>query len=224
MYSEKSRAADASHDVLREQEYKDASDPDATVPAEERAKAYKYGKQYVPVQAEDEAYLAYRPDRGISLMGFLDAESVPQQYHMKDPWVMVAEKGNERSGLAMSALVRAMANKNQDLRVAKFASLDEKPDLMPSLSQLDQMRAVVQELDLSTDVLINDTFDPRTATVRKAQTLLQTLPQHLHVEKKELVLERVQPKEEMPAEVTAFSLEGTAASSVETVGTSDPEL
>ncbi len=26
---------------------------------------------------------------------------------------MVAEKGNERSGLAMSALVRAMANKNQ---------------------------------------------------------------------------------------------------------------
>ncbi len=41
MYSEKSRAADASHDVLREQEYKDASDPDATVPPEERAKAYK---------------------------------------------------------------------------------------------------------------------------------------------------------------------------------------
>ncbi len=38
----------------------------------------------------------------------------------------------------------------EDLRVAKFASLDEKPDLMPSLSQLDQMRAVVQELDLST--------------------------------------------------------------------------
>ncbi len=36
------------------------------------------------------------------------------------------------------------------------------------------------------------------------------------------MLERVQPKEEMPAEVTAFSLEGTAASSVETVGTSDP--
>lgn len=38
----------------------------------------------------------------------------------------------------------------EDLRVAKFASLDEKPDLMPSLSQLDQMRTVVQDLDLST--------------------------------------------------------------------------
>lgn len=153
---------------------------------------------------------------------------------LQDPWVMVAEKGNERSGLAMSALVRGMANKKQvaiilfvprvsetgganaatcvaypllvrtchlnfedsscsiwpsiycesgrvlacvfstrefglqgnsqqpdclilnhlpfaeDLRVARFASLDEKPDLIPSLSQLDQMRRVVQDLELST--------------------------------------------------------------------------
>ncbi len=52
-------------------------------PAHHPVSALQYGKQYVPVQAEDEAYLAYRPDRGISLMGFLDAESVPQQYHMK---------------------------------------------------------------------------------------------------------------------------------------------
>ena len=41
LYSEKSRAGDATHDVLREREYKDASDPDAMVPPEERAKAYK---------------------------------------------------------------------------------------------------------------------------------------------------------------------------------------
>lgn len=32
---------------------------------------------------------------------------------LQDPWVMVAEKGNDRSGLAMSALVRALARKNQ---------------------------------------------------------------------------------------------------------------
>lgn len=33
--------------------------------------------------------------------------------HMQDPWVMVPEKGNEKSGLAMSALVRAMERKKQ---------------------------------------------------------------------------------------------------------------
>lgn len=37
------------------------------------------------------------------------------------------------------------------------------------------------------------------------------------------MLDRVQPKEEKaPEEETAFSLEGTAATSVEAVGTSDP--
>jgi hypothetical protein len=41
LYSERSRASDATHEVLREQEYKDAADPDVTVPPEERAKAYK---------------------------------------------------------------------------------------------------------------------------------------------------------------------------------------
>lgn len=43
----------------------------------------QYGKQFVPVQPEDEAYLAYRPDKGISLMGFLDADKVAQHYHIK---------------------------------------------------------------------------------------------------------------------------------------------
>jgi len=31
------------------------------------------------------------------------------------------------------------------------------------------------------DVLINETFDPRPAVVQKAQSVLQTLPEHLHV-------------------------------------------
>lgn len=38
----------------------------------------------------------------------------------------------------------------EDLRVAKFASLDENPDLVPSFSQLEKMRSVVQALDLKT--------------------------------------------------------------------------
>ena len=43
----------------------------------------QYGKQYVPVSADDEAYLAYKPERGINLLGFLPAASVPQYQYMK---------------------------------------------------------------------------------------------------------------------------------------------
>ena len=43
----------------------------------------QYGKQYVPVSADDEAYLAYKPERGIHLLGFLPAAGVPQYQYMK---------------------------------------------------------------------------------------------------------------------------------------------
>ena len=41
LYSDRSRAGDATHEVQREHEYKDAADPDTLVPPEERQKAYK---------------------------------------------------------------------------------------------------------------------------------------------------------------------------------------
>ena len=47
------------------------------------APGVQYGKQYVPVSADDEAYLAYKPERGIHLLGFMPAESVPQYQHLK---------------------------------------------------------------------------------------------------------------------------------------------
>jgi hypothetical protein len=34
----------------------------------------RYGNQSVPVQEEDERYLSYYPEKGIKLLGFVDAE------------------------------------------------------------------------------------------------------------------------------------------------------
>ena len=43
----------------------------------------QYGKQYVPVSADDEAYLAYKPERGIHLLGFMPTENIPQYQYLK---------------------------------------------------------------------------------------------------------------------------------------------
>lgn len=51
LYSERSRAPDASHEVTREHEYKDATDPDTLVPPEERQKAYKVPSSYLAEHA-----------------------------------------------------------------------------------------------------------------------------------------------------------------------------
>ena len=43
----------------------------------------QYGKQFVPVSADDEAYLAYKPERGLHLLGFLPADDIPQHQFLK---------------------------------------------------------------------------------------------------------------------------------------------
>ncbi len=43
----------------------------------------QYGKQHVPVSADEEAFLAYKPERGIHLLGFMPAENIPQYQYLK---------------------------------------------------------------------------------------------------------------------------------------------
>lgn len=43
----------------------------------------QYGKQLVPVSAEEEAYLSYAVARSIKLLGFVDADSIPRHHYMK---------------------------------------------------------------------------------------------------------------------------------------------
>ena len=37
----------------------------------------------MPVSADEEAFLAYKPERGIHLLGFMPAESIPQYQYLK---------------------------------------------------------------------------------------------------------------------------------------------
>ena len=57
----------------------------------------QYGKQFVPVSADDEAYLAYKPERGLHLLGFLPADDVPQHQFLK---VCACPDANVDHGLA----------------------------------------------------------------------------------------------------------------------------
>ena len=57
----------------------------------------QYGKQFVPVSADDEAYLAYKPERGLHLLGFLPADDIPQHQFLK---VRACPDANDPYGLA----------------------------------------------------------------------------------------------------------------------------
>ncbi|KAK9840417.1 hypothetical protein WJX74_009567 [Apatococcus lobatus] len=111
-YSDRGHAPNSSHAILTDTEYKSSTDPDKIVPAENRVKAYKYGKQNVPLPAQDEGILKFSPDKGLWLLGFVETQQVPRHTFMKDVWLVAADKTTEKSLVAMSALSRALQARN----------------------------------------------------------------------------------------------------------------
>ncbi|KAI8467400.1 MAG: SPOC like C-terminal domain-containing protein [Monoraphidium minutum] len=80
--------------------------------------AYRYGRQRVPITPEEEGLLAYHPDKGVSLLGFVDAQgegAVPQWYlgcsQTKGCFVVLGSK--EADAAALSALAHGMAKEGR---------------------------------------------------------------------------------------------------------------
>ena len=51
----------------------------------------------------------------------------------QDPWVMVAEKGNEKSGVALAALIRALQNKDRVAVILFLPRVSEKTGGNPTV-------------------------------------------------------------------------------------------
>eukprot|EP00877_Chromochloris_zofingiensis_P011925 jgi/Chrzof1/6987/Cz02g06190.t1 len=112
IFSDRSSLPEASHVVERSTEYRAPSDPDREVPPEERVKAYRYGKQNVPIAREDAELLEYNPEKGFQLLGFVEATAIPRYYYMKDSFIVLPEM-DARAEAAMSALARALHNQKK---------------------------------------------------------------------------------------------------------------
>lgn len=92
-YSDRSRVPGATHEVFRDTEYKAPSAPDEAVGPEDRVRAYRYGRQTVPVQREEEEVLSLRPERGLQVVGFVSAAAVPRHHFLKDCSVLLPDSG-----------------------------------------------------------------------------------------------------------------------------------
>lgn len=109
-YSDKAPPNDphATREVKMDVEYKNREDPDKTVPPEQRIKGFKYGPQVVPISTVEQETLKFKPEKGVKLLGFTDASNFPRHYYMKDTNIFIAEPGNTKAILAVSAVSRAM--------------------------------------------------------------------------------------------------------------------
>ncbi|KAF5189380.1 Atp-dependent dna helicase 2 subunit ku80 [Thalictrum thalictroides] len=114
-YSDKAPPTDrfATHEVKVDYEYKGAEDPNKVVPPEQRIKGYRYGPQVVPISSAELEAIKFKPEKGVKLLGFTNTSNIMRHYYMKDVYIFIAEPGNTKAILAVSALVRAMKEMNK---------------------------------------------------------------------------------------------------------------
>ncbi|XP_051145063.1 ATP-dependent DNA helicase 2 subunit KU80 isoform X2 [Andrographis paniculata] len=114
-YSNKAPPTDkfATHEVKVDYEYKSVEDPKRVVPPEQRIKGYRYGPQVVPISSAELDAVKFKPEKSVKLLGFTSASNIMRQYYMKDVNLFIAEPGNTKAILAISALARAMKEMNK---------------------------------------------------------------------------------------------------------------
>lgn len=114
-YSDKAPPTDkfATHEIKVDYEYRSIGDPNRVVPPEQRIKGYRYGPQVVPISSAEWDAVKFKPEKGVKLLGFTDASNVMRQYYMKDVNLFIAEPGNSKAIIAISALSRAMKEMNK---------------------------------------------------------------------------------------------------------------
>ncbi|XWS32324.1 hypothetical protein CRYUN_Cryun23aG0149700 [Craigia yunnanensis] len=114
-YSEKAPSTDkfATNQVKVDYEYKSVDGSSEVVPPEQRIKGYCYGPQVIPISAAEWDAVKFKPEKGVKLLGFTDASNIMRHYYMKDVYLFIAEPGNTRAILTVSAIARAMKEMNK---------------------------------------------------------------------------------------------------------------
>lgn len=110
---------DATHRAELDVAFKNVNDLDGElVPVERHIRAYRYGKQHVPVDADTESRLSMRFDKGMQVIGSVAVEEVPIWLSAGEPSVLTPQASTKTTGLtpqrvkadakAMSAIAQAL--------------------------------------------------------------------------------------------------------------------
>ncbi|KAJ2956340.1 hypothetical protein NQZ79_g7801 [Umbelopsis isabellina] len=93
-------------------------------------RAYPFGKSLVVVTQEDERFMKMSTRAGMFIIGFLNATKVPRDYFMSNVYVILSRPHeNEAAACSISALSRALYEKNAYALVRYVAKEDQQPKL-----------------------------------------------------------------------------------------------
>jgi hypothetical protein len=143
--------------VKRITSYFNPDDPDEEVPFDEKVKGYRYGSQYVPVTAMDEAALKLSSEPLMRLLGFLPESKLQRHHFMDSTLVLQGEEGSGAAARALASLCAAL-RRCQSVALVRFVKRkDSDPWLaallpFPSSASALQSCLMIQRLPCAEDI------------------------------------------------------------------------
>ncbi len=102
------------------------------VGAEDHIKAYKYGSELVPFTDADEALLKMDWKKGMQVLAFVSKDKVGREHFLGSTDIVIAEPDNPEAAVAVSALVRAMIQR-QVVALTKYVKRANASPLLGAL-------------------------------------------------------------------------------------------
>lgn len=139
--------------VKRTTSYFNPDDPDQEIPFDEKVKGYRYGANYVPVSAADEAALKISSEPLMRLIGFLPESKILRYHFLESTLVLQGDASSPVAESALSALSIALREKKSVALVRFVKRADSDPwlaALIPFPS--DSSCLMIQRLPCAEDI------------------------------------------------------------------------
>lgn len=99
--------------------YRNPDNPDEEVGLEDRQKGFKYGKEYIPVMAEDEDAMKFHDEPCVRILGFTSANLIPRHYFMSTATVVAGAPDFDYARVCISALAHAL-RRSHNVAICRF--------------------------------------------------------------------------------------------------------
>ncbi|XP_052251500.1 X-ray repair cross-complementing protein 5-like isoform X2 [Dreissena polymorpha] len=106
-------AKDPSMEVGKLRTYHKNDEEQTEVDKDDMVEGHRYGNTLVPMTEDDKTNMKYKAEKCFKVLGFTKTENVKRHEMMGDGcMVVVAEKGDETAGVALSAIINALYETN----------------------------------------------------------------------------------------------------------------
>jgi ATP-dependent DNA helicase 2 subunit 2 len=96
-----------------------AGDLSKEIEPQDRVKAYRYGKELIPFNHDDEQLMKFESERCLTLLCFASAAKIPRHYFLSSVDVVVPEPDSKSASVGIASLAHAL-HRTQHVAIVRY--------------------------------------------------------------------------------------------------------